>query len=172
MLVAIVNFLRAWRRYNASLKKSSTSSATANWPISASPDRTSRGSRGTALTAEILKPSMKAPAPRALSPLRPWNLSAQLRPDLFRPDLQPQKRDEIISSHERRAPASSARHRRRACRIRGGLADLRARRPSRAARDASAAHDRGPQDRGACRAGVLEFLPFRRQRAQRRRAFA
>src|SRR5215472_5193593 len=70
-------------------EKSFTSSVTANWPISASPGRTSRRSRGTALTAEILKPSTKAPLDGPAEPMvratnafwRPLNL----RPGRCRP---------------------------------------------------------------------------------------
>ena len=77
-----------------------------------------------------------------------------------------------ILPHDRSAPASSAHHRRRPRRMRGGLAGRHARHSSRAARDASAAHDRGPQDRGTRRAGLLELVPLRRPGAQRGRPVA
>src|SRR5256886_7379958 len=76
----------------------------------------------------------------------------------------------IPSRHGRRALSSSARDRRRTRRIRGGLADRRERRSRRAARDAAAAHDRGPQERRARGTRLLEFVPLRRQRTQCRRA--
>src|SRR6516162_5793726 len=73
MLVAIVNFLRAWRRYNASLKELYQLGDRELADIGITRSDIPRIA-WTALTAEILKPPMKAPAPRALSLLRPWNL--------------------------------------------------------------------------------------------------
>ena len=63
-------------------------------------------------------------------------------------------------------------HRRRPCRFRGRLAGRNARRPGRAARNASGAHHCGSQDRLARRTGLLELVSLRRQGAQRHRSVA
>ena len=62
--------------------------------------------------------------------------------------------------------------RRRPRRLRGRLADRRGRRAGGAARDAARGRHLRPPDRRAGRAGLLQLLPLRRRRAERRRAAA
>ena len=114
----------------------------------------------------------RAVPPPGLSEYGRPSFPPESRPDLFRHPPGSSLLRRVLSFWEGRPKSrdhdqpTHPRHRRRPCRVRGGVAGGSGRRAGRAARDAPGPRHRRAQDGWPGRARLLQFLPLRRRRHQ------